>query len=442
MINALARFQFDNRSVVTLRIALGLLTIWMSVARLFNFKSFYSASGFMSESVIVPSTGVLARWLSPHFWFSADPFQYFLVVLTLLLGGLLCFGIRTRHVLLILTFLSLSHNLRFPLLVTGFEGYMPWLYLMAAVLPFAVAYTAFIGLTYWIAGLSKNWGQWWHGRALEAYLSDSRSTRPWAEFLTDSSGALHYLSKAVPVVEVLVPILLFAFFFNARARLALTVFMIAFHGIILAVMRVDELSLICMASWLPFLPALFWEKVGFANPVRSAMSDGPLLRKVGTAMLLVLAVFYCNAGVKRVSHGRIQPLRDQLVARSGFLLVFSHFASGTSASRWLQIMGRGSEGWLEVLVPDGKLGAPYDGEWPADLYEAKFGGNRYWLKALTFAQQLSAHPRVTVALREYLCRHFGSTSVHGLVEFKWVSHYQMRNREEPEAKDLLEHGCP
>jgi hypothetical protein len=371
------------------------------------------------------------------------------MVFNLLLALLLVAGIFPRTVALGLAGLAFWHYMHFSQVITGYEAYLPWMLLLSLLLPLngrAAAnplavwvYTLWLGGTYWTAGWGKSDYGWRDGNALAGYLVPSPFTKPVGEWVGQFPGALRPVSIALPFLEISVVILLLIAVFRPRFRGGLVAAAIVFHFGILLMLRVDDISYCALVSWLPFLPAAFWEKVRIFSRAGGVQKFNGT-QKAGAVILIFLAAwFYVTPFGVKVPH---------LMARVGLWPAFTHFSRGSPDYGWVRVLGARKNDepdpakWLEIRVPQQKLFSLTHSRRPENLYHDYFGGSRYWQKFFLMLDRTSRDSEwCEFTFRKYLCEHYGPKTRHQISYFEWNS-MRMQGPEAVEWRRLGRTNCP
>lgn len=444
--------QFDPRSLVLFRLAIGVIAVATAVIRLFHFEAFFSSTGLAANAPPLAWSG----W-SVHSWMEKDGWQVGLMASQIVFGLALIWGVRPHLVTAVLAYLSVSHNLRFWMFATGYEVYLPWIFTLGFLLPLdgkrrasgwmAGLYMAWLGATYWGAGLVKSGAGWSDGTALVRYLGASGYTTSWGERLSDYPGLLTVAGRILPYFEVAVPCFLMVATLASGFRLALCLVMIGFHAFLTTVFHVEEISFICMALWLPLVPRSFWTAIGVPAVPEREWQIGNCVRVVAVSSLVVIALMYAEPIWLRVSGGGFGwTLLGTLRTHTGFNAEFNHFANSAFTPAWFRVLASSDPGaparWpVEIRLPENDV-VDTDGQaWPADLYHSRFGGTRYWLKFLSVAEYATSG-WLAKAVRDYICLRFGPGSTHGLFHFRVSAVERPWGGGPPLERQLFTFSCP
>lgn len=298
------RFEVDARALAAVRIVLGVTVLIDLLHRVPSLELFYTDAGAYPvaayEATYGQFTGVSVHALSGDLWFQA-----LLFVCAGLFAVALIAGYRTRLVGLVSVLLLFSLQARNPAVLNGGDRLFRVLFAVALVTPLGErwsvdalrrgsARSTVVGfgtvallvqpiVVFTSNAIEKHAGETWYaGNALEIALANDVMTILLGNVVADYPAVLTALNYAW--VTLLVGSTLFLLATVGRLRMiAAFAYLGAFVGMALT-MAVGLFPLVLSASVLPFLPPVFWDRVGrlvpddWADRRPSAADLGPLGR--------------------------------------------------------------------------------------------------------------------------------------------------------------------
>ena len=117
-----------------------------------------------------------------------------------------------------------------------------------------------IAIVYLTAGITKSSDCWWvsgdaMSRTIEFKWGDSEPFRT----LLEQEGLLRLMSRLIFAAEVAAPVLILSPVKTDFFRTIAVAFFMSMHVGIALLMRIGAFAYLCLATWLLFLPAAFWE---------------------------------------------------------------------------------------------------------------------------------------------------------------------------------------
>ena len=131
-----------------------------------------------------------------------------------------------------------------------------------------------IAVVYLAAGVSKCNDSWLSGDAVRFAMSVHDHGTPLGERLLTTGWMPRLLSRLVPALEMLGPLVLLAAPFG-RVRAAVVATFIGFHVAICLTMSVGLFGYVGIAAWLALLPTEVWDRLGLRLPQPAAPADAP-----------------------------------------------------------------------------------------------------------------------------------------------------------------------
>lgn len=282
-------FAIDPRSLAVFRIGIALVLLYDLVDRIYDFEAMVLDRGILS--VADARAHNPSDW-SLYFLSSADWFQTLLFGLTFVSCVMMLAGCFTRIATVCTWILAVSLQARMPLILNGGDSWMRVMLFWAMFLPlgrvwsidamragrslstvsrnpvFSIATAAAllqIAVVYFFAGLAK-WNEvWLSGDAMYYVFDQLIFLRPLGKQLLNYPLILHALCYCTLALELLAPLLLFLPWGTKYLRIGLVLLVYAFHLGIELTLNVGHFSYVAFASWMLFLPAMFWDSKPLAR---------------------------------------------------------------------------------------------------------------------------------------------------------------------------------
>jgi hypothetical protein len=286
-------FGLDLRSLALFRTALALVLLVDLADRWPDAAAHYSDDGVLPRSIQPEYVPV-----SVHFLGGSATFEHVLFLLAGAVAVALLLGYRTQLATFLSWLLLLSLHARNPLVLHGGDLLERMLLFWAIFLPLGarwsldaarttpparpviwsvatVALMLQLVFVYWFGLAARTDAEWWgEGTAVAHVLNlDFYATAlgVWARGLPPD--LLRAATWATMAVEGVGPLLLLLSGGLGRLRTAVVALMIAFHVLLGISLRLGTFPLVCVAAWLPFLPAWFWD--GFGGRLRRWVARRP-----------------------------------------------------------------------------------------------------------------------------------------------------------------------
>ncbi len=282
------RYKLDPRSLALFRIGLGLLII-IDVLSFAPYLEFF----FTHDGVLPPDAYQYRHWYDGSLLkLSGSPVILIAMLsLQVVMAALLALGWKTRLSTLINFVLLLSLNHRFPAALNGGDSLLGLMLFWSLFLPLdgnfrlkrfrspnsqtvsglaSIAFSLQIALVYLMTALIKD-NQIWisEGTAIYHVLNLQDIVRPfWIGKFNEFNFALKGLSAFTLVGEALIGLAILALpFLHDKLKLALVLAGVLMHLLFFMFLDVGIFPFINMVSFLPFLPAGFWDKLKINKPL-------------------------------------------------------------------------------------------------------------------------------------------------------------------------------
>jgi hypothetical protein len=263
-------FTFNAKSLALGRTLIGLLLLADLGFRATALEAHYSDLGALPRDAYV-----LSQWdqaWSLHLLSGSVAFEAALFALTA--AALLAFavGFHTRVANVVAWLLYLSLCARNPLLRDGQDELGRVLLFFCLFLPLdgkrqpaqvrsagTIAFTLQVVLIYLASVAHKLQSPWWTSlQALNHVTHMRRYQTGFAQWLQHFPAALEGLTVAAMVLEAFAPLALLVFWNRPRVRMLVVLAMCGLHLGMWANIRIGTFPLLCVATWLMFLPTAFW----------------------------------------------------------------------------------------------------------------------------------------------------------------------------------------
>lgn len=426
----------DPRSLAAFRVGLGVLLLLDLAGRLPDLEAHLSDSGVLPRATLAEWTD----WSTICVHAASGSVLWQGVLATAAAGAALALilGWRTRAATAASWFLLASLHARNPAVLHGGDALLRVLLFWSLFVPLgrvasldrlrradpgaphgAVLSAGTVGMAfqissvYWFSGLHKLHPVWWeNGTAIEMALRlDQLSTRWGRSLLALPDGLLVFASRATLVLELAGPLLVWIPFSTARLRGLAVALFVGFHLLGLApALHLGLFPWVCAVAWTVFLPAGFWEEIGwrFASDASSSEPSDrppPPLRGLGHAVAPTIAVAALVTillwNLRTLDHDRwstwLPDSADPIVEIAGLHQLWTLFAPTPSRTDgWFSMPGTFADGTeLDVWT-----GRPPTVEKPASVAESL--GSMRWSK---FLRNLPTgkHRQLRRHLGEWIC---------------------------------------
>lgn len=324
-------FAIDLRSLALFRIGLGVCVLADVGTRALDLVSLYTDRGVLPRDLLFAIQG-RAAYLSVHYWASAHPWlQGGVFAFTAAAAVALLVGWRTRAATLACWYLVASVQVRLPFGYFGGDTILRMLLFWAMFLPLSARFSLDaargrvrprpdrhvcgasaalllqVCLIYWITGVRKSGELWWSGQAVFYALQLDEWATPLGVRLRSETSLLEFLTYGTLGMELVGPFLAFVPFCNGGFRLAAVASFWMFHATLAACMSIGLFPLFSMVAWLPFVPALAWERFGRETRTHSERAGDLRSRLVSFTALLLLAYVCVLLAEKLPSIPRVLP---------------------------------------------------------------------------------------------------------------------------------------
>jgi len=278
-------FGIDYRSLAFFRISIAVILLFDLIIRATSLKAFYSDYGTLPRSYIFERFG--DSFLSLNYLSGSVSFQVFLFVIAFIFAIMLLFGYKTRFVTIASWILLISLQNRNPMVLQGGDVLFRMLLFWAMFLPLGRVYSfdAFLGqkkgnekyhlsigtlallmqpvFLYFFSALLKTGKEWLvEGSAIYYALSLDQFTTPIGRILYQHYEIMKGLTFFVWWLELIGILLFFLPIFTQRVRIFMFFVFLFFQAGMGLSMNLGPFPWIATASIIPFLPALFWDKIG------------------------------------------------------------------------------------------------------------------------------------------------------------------------------------
>ena len=295
-------FGCDVRSLAIFRIALSCLVFYVAVDLLQHAEEFYSELGFLNAT--------LAKQVSPdsfslNYLSDTVVFQKTIFIALALVAVLLGIGWFSRVATFVCWILVVSVHVRNPLVLYSADTLLRVLLFWSMFIPLGRTWSvdSWLGrrrrvgsedgigspdeicsvgtaclilqicIMYWTSGFAKLTETWFDGTAMEYVLRLDAYSRPFGQWILNYPMLVEGITRVTPVVELLVPLLLFLPFWTERIRLGVVAFFLCFHVGIDLSLDVGKFGVVCAIAWLPFVPSIFWNHFGRLKRPESCLTN-------------------------------------------------------------------------------------------------------------------------------------------------------------------------
>ncbi len=430
-----ALFAIDARSLAAFRIALGLLLLGDLADRARDLQAHYTDFGSMPRSVAMEK--LLDPWnISVHLASGKMAFELGLFGLAAAFAFALLIGYRSRVASVVSWFLLCSLHGRNPLVLQAGDVLFRLLLFWSMFVPLGERWSVDVlrrrpghpstssalsfgtaglllqvAFVYWSAAALKTDACWRvDGTGLARALAIEQLVTPLGLWLRGYPDVMRALSFGTIWLEGFGPFLAFSPVFTVPLRLVAIAGFVGFHLGIAATMPLGTFQYICIAAWLAFLPAAFWDRLSSWAPAlaplaRRRTSTLPLVPDT-MALFFIVYVFLWNLRETDPVKFRHWPPRAsnwiaQLLRLDQRWNMFAPKPLGEDG--WYVIPGRLKNGQELDLFRDG---APVD--WAKPLLVSATYKNQRWQKYMMnlWLVSYSAH---RLPYGRYLCRNWNSS---------------------------------
>jgi predicted DCC family thiol-disulfide oxidoreductase YuxK len=291
-------FGIDLRSLALFRVFLGILILCdLFLIRIHDLRAHYTDFGVLPRSAYLEKF-VKAWYVSIHMMSGEALVQLGLFLVAGFCAVCLILGFRTRLFTFLSWFLMLSLHCRNPMVLQGGDTLFRMLLFWSMFLPLgarfsvdearntshdpnfqrilSVASAALLFQTcfvYWFTWILKDHAIWREGRAAFYALNIDHFVTPLGKWLLAQPEWLTPLTLGTYWWELIGPCLVFIPIFTAPVRIVVIVLMMSMHFGFGRTLEIGLFQYVSMVSWIPFLPAIFWEwaKVKLSNARRCGL---------------------------------------------------------------------------------------------------------------------------------------------------------------------------
>ena len=284
-------FGCDVRSLAIFRIALSCLVFYVAVDLFQHAEGFYSELGFLD--------GTMAKQVSPdsfslNYLSDTVVFQKTIFITLAAVAVLLGIGWFSRVAAFVCWILVVSVHVRNPLVLYSADTLLRVLLFWSMFIPLGRTWSvdSWLGrrkrvgskdgigsadvicsvgtaclilqicIMYWTSGFAKLSETWFDGTAMQYVLRLDAYSRPFGQWILNYPMLVEGITRVTPVVELMVPLLLFLPFWTERIRLGVVAFFLCFHVGIDLSLDVGKFGVVSVIAWLPFVPSIFWNHFG------------------------------------------------------------------------------------------------------------------------------------------------------------------------------------
>ncbi len=486
----------DTRSLAVLRIALATLVLIDLLQRAVDLQAHYTDFGVLPTwaTKFILSYKPL-HWslhlLTPKLYWLSGSWQWQTVLFSIAGVAVLCmlFGYRTRWATVITWILLASLHTRHPLVLNGGDHLLRMLVFWSMFLPLGeqfsldrkrthlprqprlafsaatIAIMAQLCFMYWVSAATKTDPQWTEsGWALYYALHLDQVATPFAKWLLQFPSLLQWMTFATLYLEWLGPLLTFCPFYNSRVRLVVIGLFFGLHIGIALCMHLGLFPWICMAGWLIFLPASFWDWIAKTFLYRSppsiaasrsitSESDQPLdsiepprdlpswVNGMVTVLILYIALFNLQVIFEVAKSDRMAWFNENWKSVGyglGFEQRFDLFApKPTIIDGWLLAVATLEDGRQVDLLEEGTA---VDWEKPEDFSSrypnGHWGAYLFFLKEPNMAAAMHRPYYVEYLKRRWRAEH-GTKNQIAKVELVFMLELTPKWPKQPQAKPVL-----
>ena len=401
-------FGIDLRSLAAFRVAVGTLLLVNLAVRATDLGAHYTDAGILPRVSLFAAKGVV---LSLHALSGSLWLQVLLFAVAVVAALSLLLGYRTRLATVVSWVLLVSLHVRNPYVNNSGDTILLLVLLWGIFLPLGARWSVDalrtvrieraspyvlsaatlgillqVGFIYIYSVFHKTHPVWTeeHSALYYALSLDVFATGLGSALLDAPDYVLQLLTRGTLLLEFWGPILAFAPVFRAPIRMAVAFAFIGFHGGLILTMELGLFPWICMAAWLLFLPAAFWDRV-LARMDKGSRWSAPALRErieatvrprsgmrqtgftgelgacttVFLALLLVYTVYANQQSLARTvlygSAGEVQQSVDGAVRKVGFVQNWRMFAPRPARyDGWYVMRGTLADGTVVNLFDEEK----------------------------------------------------------------------------------------
>ncbi len=284
----------DLRSLAAFRICLGALLFW---DHLHGFKDawlFYTDDGVLPRTLFLSVFAQGSQW-SLHLLGGSVLIERVLLAAGMLAAGAVAAGWRTRMSLAVVWVLTISLHTRNPAILYGGDTALRMLAFWGLFLPLgarwsmdarrtsfgepdphvsmaALALMLQVAMIYWFTAILKYGVEWTRdGTAVYYVLMADQFVRTPGIWLLPHEDLCRWLTFGVWWLELLGPFFAFIPWRTTWFRIGVMMSMWLLHLGLALCLRIGCFPYIMMTCWLPFVPAVVWDWLGWG---RKAQPDG------------------------------------------------------------------------------------------------------------------------------------------------------------------------
>lgn len=272
-------FSIDPRSLAAFRITAGVIVLGDLINRSADLTAFYTDAGVVPRSFIWRG-----GFPSLHMLGGSAEWEGFLFIIAGLAAVAMIVGWHARLATILSWYLLASLHARTPIVLISGDSLLRMMLFWGMFLPLGKVWSfdarrkgehslqpvfsvATIGillqtcLLYWVSAYFKSNEVWFQGYALYHTFSFDAYTRPLGRYLLQFPTLLYYTCYATLALEGLGPFFAFIPWKLSFWRL-LTI--AAFWGLHIGIdltLTVGLFSKVSLLVWVPFFPAIFWDKI-------------------------------------------------------------------------------------------------------------------------------------------------------------------------------------
>jgi hypothetical protein len=280
-------FGIDSRALAAFRMGIGALVLVDLWTRSSALEQHYSDSGILPREAYARLLSVSDWQWSVHLWAGSAAAQLVLFLVAAVAACALVAGYRTRAAAVVTWVMLVSLQARNPMVLYGADQLLRLMLFWAMFLPIGAAWSmdrrrdaistsqtsrhlsmASAALLvqpcvmYFFAGLLKFNASWRSGDALGYALSSEMYVTAFGRMLAGFPDVVSTMSRAVPWIEMLAPVLLLMPWRTTTFRCVALALLVAFHLGMGCALRTGLFPAVVLVSLIPFLPAAFWNRIG------------------------------------------------------------------------------------------------------------------------------------------------------------------------------------
>lgn len=289
-------FAIDVRSLALFRICIGLVLLVDLLSRSTDIQQHYSDLGVLPREALWQLL-LLSKWhWSLHALTGSVAGQTVLFACAAACAVALILGYRTRLALVLSWLLLASLHARNPILQYGGDHLLRMLLFWSLFLPLgcywsidrlrgvvpqgrpgrhlsmaSVAILVQMFMLYFFSSLFKRNEIWQGGEGMVLAMSNDMFSKPVAHHLLEYPQLLEQASFAVPLLQLLVPFLLFVPWATVWFRTLAIILLAGFHLVIELFLSTGIFQYVALSGLMLFLPSEFWDRLSKVRQVPNTL---------------------------------------------------------------------------------------------------------------------------------------------------------------------------